>query len=81
MVEIFRWSVLPAVLWGIQPHLLPTTNNNTREPHILKSLYLPENIMTSRIPTTGAPRLSTAPSSIKPRQLVRVFQSRPTESC
>ncbi|KAG0651605.1 hypothetical protein D0Z07_1562 [Hyphodiscus hymeniophilus] len=25
--------------------------------------------MTSRIPTTNAPRLSTAPSSIKPRQL------------
>jgi hypothetical protein len=27
--------------------------------------------MTSRIPTSNAPRLSTAPSSIKPRQLVR----------
>jgi hypothetical protein len=27
--------------------------------------------MTSRIPSTNAPRLSTAPSSIKPRQLVR----------
>ncbi|KAH9222999.1 DASH complex subunit Hsk3 like-domain-containing protein [Leptodontidium sp. 2 PMI_412] len=26
--------------------------------------------MTSRLPTTNAPRLSTAPSSIKPRQLL-----------
>jgi hypothetical protein len=33
--------------------------------------------MTSRIPTTNAPRLSTAPSSIKPRQLVRLAHSYP----
>jgi hypothetical protein len=31
--------------------------------------------MTSRIPATNAPRLSTAPSSIKPRQLVCAYTS------
>jgi len=67
---------------ALPPHFkprLPTahfnyTRFNTGTTYTTPQTYSPSIStpakMTSRIPTTNAPRLSTAPSSIKPRQLV-----------
>jgi hypothetical protein len=54
-----------------RPHLQPPSAIATPSRRATSLTRHDKSKMTSRIPNPSAPRLSTAPSSIKPRQLVR----------